>query len=646
MLDKEEDELRSKISEVISRKGTKFGDQKDLGDDILREQICDINEVTVQMLGKEKLAAWILFNKPLVDHRPFNFFRHRYLIELYKCEDVTKVVQKAAQMGATIWIFFDCIHTLVKNMPYKAGYFLPNKEALLDMSRDRLTPLFKENPSLVEYAGLHGEDLDKFFMPDSKKSESMLLKQIGASTLYMRYMGGVMTKDSTPMDGLYFDELRLMNSDDVAQTDERISHSDHKHRRYISTAGYPGQDINAKFLGGTQNIWHSKCGCGPDPENWVVLHENFPDCIVIRDNDVFYRCPKCNYRINDPQNGAYVPANPDGDYESFHFSQLISDYISPKEIWNIYQNLTSVAEFYRSKLGIPYIDKDAKPLTEDIIMECESKLEGIVWGPLNDVEKRDYQVGMGVDQRSGQNHVIIAAKHNATGRYRILHAEVIDKASTRYKSRPEFSVFDRCIDLMTEYDVNYCLTDSLPNANDAMRFGRKFPGKVYLAFYTRTETSDMVRWLSDRPISTKKRILEKPQVRKSGEAIKFKWKALIHRYFAIEFALMQFVNHNVRFPDVRGLIQDVRNKKGKQEPTYIFRELVVKHVASMVRLYNKTESSSKKNKDSGSDEILKVGWGYTGSDPHFTHAWTYCTLALERLKSKFRFFFVATEEEG
>ena len=37
----------------------------------------------LDLIGEDNLAVWVLNQDLRVDHRPFNFDRHRYLIDIY-----------------------------------------------------------------------------------------------------------------------------------------------------------------------------------------------------------------------------------------------------------------------------------------------------------------------------------------------------------------------------------------------------------------------------------------------------------------------------------------------------------------------------------------------------------------------------------
>ena len=154
---------------------------------------------------------------------------------------------------------------------------------------------------------------------------------------------------------------------------------------YVSTAGLPALDIAARFQRGDQRYWHLKCsGCS----DGFIPSETFPECIVDRtrgvykassaeswwercvEEQIFLQCPRCKTIVKDPGNGMYIPHNPGGAYPSFHVSQLISNFITPGEIWEHYNVAVNKKEFFNAKLGKPYVDEENVPITDEVLENC------------------------------------------------------------------------------------------------------------------------------------------------------------------------------------------------------------------------------------------------------------------------------------
>lgn len=547
-----------------------------------------ISDEHLRALKWNNFALWASTSGIEVDHRKFDFDSHRYLLPLYMERSQEVILMKAAQMGATIWMLLRLIHFCATNN-VKACLYFPTADGVTQLSKDRMTPLIASNNDLQQLV---------------QDSDTLGYKKVGAkSSLYLRHLGGVASKDSTPFDMLCFDEVRLVSAADIDQARERLSHSTYKNIIQASTAGYPNSDIHRQFLRGTQNYWHSKCNC-PDG---VVLSEVFPDCIAVTPNEIYYRCPRCKLRVADPQNGQYIPHNPGAPVQSYHIHQMLSKYISAAEIWERYQSTQNLKEFFNAKLGKPYVDEENVPVTDDDLEACTNT--DLLW-----LDKATH-TAMGVDQMSGNNYVFIA-RRESSGKKRIIHYEIIDRDNSIYwQAGKKVTPFKRLYELMNEYNVDMCIVDAMPNANEAMDFARDFPKRVFVSWYLEQQR-EIAQW-GDRA-------RHKMTVRKGGPRIKFKYSCMLSRYLSIEAAMKAIADRDVEWPHPRSLVQICRNlKTGRFEPLHIFETHAYLHFKSIVK--QKTVI----NDETGQ---FKMEWINLGLDPHSVHAWNYCNLALERLR--------------
>jgi hypothetical protein len=547
-----------------------------------------ISQEQIRALEQTSLALWVLNNRIEVDNRPFSFSDHRYLLPLYMDKSQEIVVMKAAQLGVTIWMLLYLLHWLIHNVG-KAALMFPTERALNELSKDRMSAIIRSNPDLQR--AVH-------------ETDTLGFKKIGPkSSLYMRHMGGVASKDSVPLDVICFDEVRLVNQSDVDQVRERVSHSSYKKIIQASTAGMPDSDIAGQFMLGTQNYFHSRCLC----VDGVVLSDVFPECIVEHKGEVYYRCPRCKARIDDPQNGRYVPHNPGARVQSYHMHQMLSKYISPLEIWTAFNKTSNIKEFYNAKLGKPYIDEDSRPVIDDDLTSCENT--DILW------KDKDNHCAMGVDQMGGYNYVVVA-KRGPSGKKQIVHFEIIDSSNPIYvENGNKVTPFRRLYPLMKEYDVDLCIIDGQPNFNEALEFARAFPGRVFVAQYIEG-SHDMVQW-GDRS-------KYKVTVKKGSNQIKFKHTAILNRFQSLDFMFDEIKSRSFEWPNPKALIQQVKHPKtGKYEPMHIWLDFGYKHLKALVKqrvIQNDMTGQS------------RMEFQMLGCDPHTCHALNYANIALERMR--------------
>lgn len=566
------------------------------------------NEHDLRALMGRNFALWSQFSGVKVDGHKFDFETHRYLLPIYMDHGQHVVWMKAAQLGATVYMLLRLLW-YCRYKQINAALYFPTGGGVEDLSKARLGPLIKSNEELTD---------------NLTETNTLGLKQIRNvhgtdSSLYMLYMGGKASKDSVPLDILAFDEVRLIAPGDIDQVQERIAHSIHKIQIYMSTAGMPDCDIAARFNRGTQLTWVTRCNC----TSGVILPDVFPDCVVERKKpdgtmEVYYRCPTCKFRINDVQNGCYIPMNPGAEFNSYSVTQLNSYFISPKELWDFYKTTTNMREFYNGKLGKPYVDEANRPITEETFNSCIN--ESLKWG--KDLPSKKVRGGcaMGVDQHSGNVFVVIM-KRGKDGKKQIVHLEVVESSNPIYWEYDEgkgenapVTPFKRLYQLMEEYNVGMCVIDAMPNINEASAFARKFVGKVFIAHY-KDAGQDMVLWQD--------RTKTKESVRKGSKELRLKQQVLLNRYTVLDYALKQWTDGVIEVPPLGQLTPLVLNPKTGRFEATMLAGVLRDHLMRLVR------QETVLNVDTGRS---RMEWVYLGGDPHFSHAFSYCNVAIERLR--------------
>lgn len=563
----------------------------------ITDMIKNVTPKQLETLMRRNMSLWSAYSGILVDDKPFSFEGRRYLIPIYN-EPVENelVLLKSAQSGASIYMLLKLLY-LARNYQMKVGLYLPNAELVKTMSKDRFGPIIESNKELNSNV--------------SDDANSLSLKKIrnihgGNSSLYLLYLGGVSSKDSIPLDAAFFDEVRLVKQEDIEQALQRLNGSKYRYKTFMSTSGSSSTNIHRRFMQGTQSWFMTRCGC----ESWVCLAETFPDCVVQHRGETYYRCPRCKYRIYDPQNGAYIARNPEASYSSYQVSALVANVLTPKEIWDKYVTSLNKNDFHNSILGLPYVDSENIPITDEVLERCiNNNLQWVSKGTAASHRGKGYV--MGVDQMQGYSYVVIGKQSTTDGGFAdIVHYEIIEDGNPIYGS---VSPFRRIHQLMTEYDIKMAVVDAQPGFGEAADLARAFPGRVFLAYYT-YGGNDMVRW-QDRP-------KEKATIRKGGKDIKLPWQVVIQRYQAIDYVTQLVQEGAIKFPKADGLVPTVRSEKtGRFEPENIVTTRFFKHLKSI-------ERTREYDPDKGTEKVV---WK-EHIDPHSLHALVYAVIALGRSK--------------
>ena len=555
----------------------------------------DISEKDLEALSNDSFAIWCLTSGAKVDGHDIDFNDHRYLLPLYMDPGQIMVLTKAAQMGATVLMLLKMLWWLKMNPNTKGGIFFPTRDGVENLSRDRLTPMIASVPEITEIASTE---------------DKLGLRQIGTSSMYLLHLGGTASKDSVPMDFIAFDEVRLVSAADIDQAQERISHSKHAIEMYMSTAGMPGLDIDARFQRGTRHIWLSKCGC----ESGCDLATAFPACVINSPkHGLQLQCPKCRWIIKNPQNGRYVAEAPDADYNSYRISQLISRFMPLNKLWNSYNTTTNMQEFWNAKLGLPYIDAENQGVGMSTLKGCINK--ELQWGR-EESKDASQRCAMGVDIGAGYAMAVIM-DYSRAGKARLRHVEIIEQQNPDYYRDGEpVTPFKRLYDLMEEYNVKICVCDAMPNSDLTMAFQRAFPSRVYLAFYLKGG-KDPVTW-GDRgkqPVG----------LAKTGPLMKSKHKVVLDRFMSISNTLGVFANHDIDVPPPGALVQICRVESGEGRGTLAPEAVCERLFHHLTRAVRKTTILNEETQEK------RVEWVYSHGDPHLLHASNYAVTALDRM---------------
>src|SRR5690606_33656337 len=110
----------------------------------------------IKALQAKSLAVWAQTSGLKVDGHPFSFDNHRYLLPIYMERSPEMVWQKAAQLGATVYLLLKLLHFCRYNT-LKAALYFPTNDGVETLSKDRLGPLLKSNEDLYNNVA-DGED--------------------------------------------------------------------------------------------------------------------------------------------------------------------------------------------------------------------------------------------------------------------------------------------------------------------------------------------------------------------------------------------------------------------------------------------------------------------------------------------------------
>jgi hypothetical protein len=405
----------------------------------------------------EPLAAWAE-RRIILEGRNFSFEGHEYLKGLYDDTSPHVVLMKGTQVGGSVWGMLRSIHACLNGL--HVMYLFPTWSGMSDFSKSRIGPLLAENPFLSK------------LMADT---DAVGLKRIGDAFWYLRGMKSPVQLKSVPVDLVVFDELDEATPVARKMATERLAHSLYRRIIELSNPSLPDFGIDEAFQKSDQRHWTVKC---PRCNHWTALDKEFPtklNCevrIILPGSDgTFYRaCVKCGAPL-DLAVGEWVAEFPGRPIHGYQIGQLISSRVEPGEILSDYQLTRFPDQFYRLKIGIPWVDLERRLDMASVLSLCGDE-------PM--LDRSDKPCTMGVDTGRALHVVILKQDPSNDQRQILIHLGV-------------YREFEQLDELMRRFKVDRCVIDGLPETHATRQFAERHGGNVHLNFFKETQRG-AIKW--------------------------------------------------------------------------------------------------------------------------------------------------------
>jgi hypothetical protein len=619
----------------------------------------DTTDQVMQAMFRAALGAWGGGESPLdampntlefvkryslqMERRPFDFDSYSHHVDIYEDVSLAITLMCGAQVGKSAWLMALLLRAGVLKWGAHLGYYFPDYHLPRVFSRQRFRPFVMSNPELGPWLGAGGKHGDG--------ADAVLIRTFGPTVFHFLSVAGKTSTEGIPMAGVFFDEVRNMSHGDIQRAEERTSAQRNPVNIKVSTAKYPESDIHRYFLAGDQRWFHTDCRC-PDG---TILAQTWPNCIadltratpelrrkaehaflragipylglVGEERGMYpeaaYVCPKCGEFLPNPRAGWWEAHAPGKRVHSYQMPQMLTPAWPAPKMWDAWVNPTApldIMEWYNSKCGIPYLDAESVLVKPEHLESCINP--DAKWAARQtDRWRKKYCVNtcMGVDAQAGYN-VCVIKQRLPNGKYRTIHLEIV------HGDDPWLGTAK----LMHRFDVAVCVADCMPHWNEAMRFAKAFPGRVFLAIYTRTEGSDgkgpVIAW-KDRPAGN---------ADEKGKDDGFKFMVHLDRARALKWSLSRWGQRANEVPPPDELLQTLPRQGGKvllssglhlgvMEPTAICREVYFPHQQLIV--FRKEWA----NDDAAKVGNFKIRAEWIREDPHFAHANLYADAACSRV---------------
>lgn len=394
-------------------------------------------------LHKLNPAMWVLDNKFVNENqKPFEFTKHRFMLQPYADSSPDQVIMKSAQVGWSVAAILKTIHA-AKFLGLNVIYVLPTRNVVHDFVTPKVNPMIERNPVISEMV---------------KGSNSTSLKQVGDRFVYFRGSFHEGEAISTTADLIVADEYDRSDQNVLTVYQSRLQASDWGWFWRFSNPSLPGFGVDELFQDSDQMHWFVTCGrCG---HQWYMDMEPGPEKNHYIDVDMqLYLCGKCKKPLgdHDRQNGQWIAKFPSRKRRGYWLSQLMIPWVSAEKILDQKEQM-SIEVFHNFVLGLPYQASEYMINRDSIIRACEPML----------ASKQNVVIGCD----SGKT------KHWVMGN---------DNGVFSYGKTDNWEDIERLINM---YNAT-CIIDALPDFTVPERLARKYPAKVFVHYYSPDNSSSM-----------------------------------------------------------------------------------------------------------------------------------------------------------
>ncbi len=415
-----------------------------------------LREISRLRPGHDSLTEF-LARYVTTDKGRYSFDRHGPLLEIARrLPELREVwILKGAQVGlSTMAVAWGLYLAGIKGL--QAGYALPTKIFARRFLKTRFQPIVAGHPLLKESVQT---TIDVGLLAVSGLRGA---SRVAKTYLYLLGLENLSDAISIPLDALLFDEVDVLNQENMAWADDRIAASANGQKLYFSVGMNPGLGMDAGYQASSQRVWLVRCpACGKDDQ---VLEELFPAC-VRRIGERWERvCAGCHRPLDVQVAGRWVARYPDREVEGYRVPQLIIPQVGLDYIMRRWERASRrrslMAKFRSSTLALPDAGERQRITAEQLAAVLED---------YHPAQTAEWTVG-GADV-GDTCHVAFA---NLAGeRLRFVRLETV----------PADRMVEELSALITALGCRCFVIDAKPFRTEARRLARRHPEVVVLQYF-------------------------------------------------------------------------------------------------------------------------------------------------------------------
>lgn len=382
---------------------------------------------------------------------PLDFYKYRFLFDVYADRSYLLCCMKAAQIGFSTYEIlttaFEC-----KNYGIDIIYVLPSDDDVNRFSGGKTNKIIMQNPVLQTW---------------TKDKDSTYQKQFGANTIYYEGAWTERAALSTTAKKLVVDEFDRCKPDVVEQYDSRLQSEANPRKAFFSNPSMPNTGIHSYYLLSDQKKWHVKHSCGEE----FVFDES---CINYQEE--IYECPSCQGAITDKERvyGEWK-ATAEGKWSGYWIPLWLAPWMGAANIAEFKR--TKTAEYFANFVaGLPYIGGADTIAPATVLRNC-----------IPDTNTQEGQIIIGVD--TGLPWYLVCV--NKDGPFYYEKLKDIGAPGTPKDYDPK----NRVRELLKRWSKSIVVADQGGDLTPMRILQQEFPGRIFLAYYRRDrKTQEVIQW--------------------------------------------------------------------------------------------------------------------------------------------------------
>lgn len=408
-------------------------------------------------LGLEFLE-WCEKHIILDNGRRFSLERRAALKEIYTdIAHPTISVLKGAQVGLSTWgIGFSL--WLVDQKGKNAIYYLPNNQFANRFGATRFNPYINRS---------------EYLRNRLQSTDQAGLKEIDTHFLYILGLFNVSGAISIPSDCNLYDEVDVLNPENMEWAQDRISASELGWQRYFSVGMIPGEGIDERYQASDKRKWVVTCqACGKEQ----IIEDEFPENMVKKGGQVYLVCVKCGRPI-DVENGCWVAEEPSrsDEHRGYRVPQLIIPGLKLDIIWRRWQDAkdkpSKRAKFNCSVLAKPDAG-NMQPIDQEVINRATMALQYYMQS------RSDEPTVMGIDVGDYCHLAIAQPLQNGVLKAIYFEEVLVDE------------LVNRAVLLEERFNVIGTVIDAMPYKTESKRLVRALKRSAWIQYFKGTSLQE------------------------------------------------------------------------------------------------------------------------------------------------------------